>query len=226
MFEKWMTYRQIDELRRENKLKKVSASDHDRRQLFPIAVIDDKPFHYEQSLRANNYVIEYLGDINSLEAIKPFNIIACDLQGVGTRMNARGQGAYIIDEIKRSHPEKFVIAYTGGSPDDFITIRAQEIADFFLKKDAEIDDWRDNLDHIISELSNPLEVWKRQRDALVEADVPTLDILRLEDAYVNSILHGSAENYKRVASNVNLSSDLRSIAQSLVASGIFRVLIA
>jgi len=223
VFEKLFSYHQIEDLRRENILSRIAHSHHARRSEFKIGVIDDRPFPYEQNLKANGYVIETLGDIRSIAEVKPYNIILCDLQGVGQYLNERGQGAYIIDEIKRNNPEKFVIAYTGGAADDAVTIKAQEVADFFLKKDQEIEEWRDRLDSIIDELKDPIQVWHRQRDALIGADVPTLDILKLEDAYVRSIRAGNPSAYKQIASSPSVSSDLRAIAQSLIASGIFKV---
>lgn len=118
-----------------------------------------------------------------------------------------------------------MVAYTGGSPDDSITLKAQEVADYFLKKDADIDDWRDILDEIIQSLADPHLVWRRQRDALIEADVPTLDILRLEDAFVRSLEQSNSHTYEQKANDTSLPKDLRAIAQSLVASGIFRILV-
>src|SRR3546814_11988315 len=103
----------------------------------------------------------------------PYNIILCDLQGVGRHLDERNQGAYLIDEIKRNHPEKFVIAYTGGTSDSGIALKAAAVADFFLRKDADIQEWRDKHDRIIGFLSNPVAVWKSQRDAIVETDVHT-----------------------------------------------------
>lgn len=224
MFEKLFSYHQINELQNDAKSNNIVRNNYARRSDFPIVVIDDQPFHYEQNLKSNGYIVNTLFDIRSIEEIKDYSIVLCDLQGVGKYLNARGQGAFIIDEIKRSHPEKIVVAYTGGSLDEAVTIKAQQVADFFLKKDADIDDWRDRLDAIISFLSDPVAVWLRQRDALVEAEVPTLDILRLEDAYVKSIQKKSISPYQNVLSSTEISRDLRSIAQSLIASGIFRVL--
>jgi len=146
--------------------------------------------------------------------VSPYQIVLCDLQGVGKFLNERGQGAFIIDEVKKKSPEKFVIAYTGGSLDDNVTIKAQQVSDFFLKKDQDIDDWRDRLDYITEQLSDPIEVWRRQRDALVDADVPTLDILKLEDAYVRSVKTGTPSTYEHAARSHALSKDLRAIAQS------------
>lgn len=225
MFERLFSYRQIDELASALKLSATGKTYTDRRALIPIAVIDDESFKPEQNLRAVGYDIRVIGDIKSLDEIRPYNIILCDLQGVGHHLDSRKQGAFIIDEMKRNHPEKFVIAYTGGSLDDAITVRAQQVADYFLRKDADIDEWRDKLDDIISLLSDPVQVWKRQRDALVDADVATLDILKLEDAFVKSINNSTDLPYRSLIASRSVGSDLRAIAQSLVASGIFKVLI-
>lgn len=217
--------KQIADLSHARVIERITNSDYDRRSLFPIAIVDDKDFPYEENLKANNYKVDFKGNIRSIDEVDDYDIILCDLQGMGTKLNSVGQGAYVIDEIKRSHPEKFVVAYTGGSLDDDITLKAQEVSDYFLKKDADIDDWRDILDEIISNLSDPNQVWKRQRDALVEADVPTLDILRLEDAFVRSIESGTRQKYDSAANDFRLSKDLRAIAQSFIASGIFKVLV-
>ncbi|GAB5486582.1 MAG: hypothetical protein Pars2KO_01520 [Parasphingorhabdus sp.] len=218
-------YLQIRDIESESNSRLGSLSIIERRKQIPIAVIDDEAFSPESNLKNNGYEINILGDLKSIEQVSEYNIILCDLQGVGRHLNAKNQGAYIIDEIKRNHPEKFVIAYTGGSVDNKITELAQNSADYFIKKDADIEDWRDKLDEIILSLSDPIFVWKRQRYALVDLDVPTLDILKLEDAYIRSLESGSDRHYIEVVSDGTMNSDLRSIANSLVASGIFRILV-
>jgi CheY-like chemotaxis protein len=225
MLGKFKNYRQIRDIESELNSKIGTLSAIDKRKLVPIAVIDDETFSAAQNLENNGYVIEIIGDLKSIDEITKYNIILCDLQGVGRLLNAKNQGAYIIDEIKRNHPEKFVIAYTGGASDDRITQLAQNSADFFLKKDADIEEWRDKLDEIISLLSNPIFVWKRQRFALIDSDVPTLDILKLEDAFVRAIESKSSFIYDNFVNDASISSDLRAIARSLVASGIFRIIV-
>ncbi len=224
MFEKLLTYRGIDELDTYQKAHNAQRSDLDRRAQVPIAVIDDDPFRHEQRLRNNGYNIDFLGDIVKISDIAEYNIIMCDLRGVGKHLNDVGQGGYLIDEIKRNHPEKFVIAYTGGAEASIIEL-ARKSADVFLKKDADLGEWRDNLDRIIRFLTNPILVWKRQRVALVDGDVPTLDILKLEDAYVRSVTAGTESPYRNAVVKMASGSDLRGIAQSLVASGIFKLVI-
>ncbi|MDP3677295.1 MAG: hypothetical protein Q8R44_19720 [Novosphingobium sp.] len=114
MFERWHTYEQIDSLQRSQRISIALGSDRERRMKVPIAVIDDEPFAAQQTLTNNGYDIRTLGDIKTLDEVQSFNVILCDLQGVGRHLDSKNQGAFLIDEIKRNHPEKFVIAYTGG----------------------------------------------------------------------------------------------------------------
>lgn len=225
MFERFTSYAQIADIAGDLHLSHAQQNDRERRALIPIAVIDDEAFKPEQNLRALGYDIKIIGDIKNLDEVSSYNIILCDLQGVGKYMDSRGQGAFIIDELKRNHPEKFVIAYTGGSPDDAITLKAQDVADLFIIKDADIDQWRDKLDLLIGFLCDPVEVWRRQRVALVDADVATLDILKLENAFVRSIKGRNEYVYKAFLESTGIGHDVRAIAQSLIASGIFKVLI-
>ena len=224
MFEKFRRYNQIEDLEQDFKYANIRSNDRDRRSKINIAVIDDEPFKAEYNLRNVGYKINYLGDVKDLSDVASYPIVLCDLQGVGRQMDSRKQGAFIIDELKRNHPEKFVVAYTGGAADDGITIHAQEYADFFIKKDADIEEWRDKLDQIINLLSNPIEVWRRQRQALIDYDVSTLTILKLEDAYVKSIKTQNDEPYRHFINTYKAGQDVRAIAQSLIASGIFELM--
>ncbi|MEA3031361.1 MAG: hypothetical protein QOG13_2686 [Sphingomonadales bacterium] len=225
MFEKLRSYRLVEELETNFRLSAARSTDRDRRAAIPIAVIDDEQFKPEHNLKNVGYNITFLGDIKDIREVTEYNIILCDLQGVGRHIDNRKQGAFIIDEIKRNHPEKFVLAYTGGSLDDQITVQAQLYADYFIRKDADMDEWRDKLDEVIGVLANPIEVWRRQRVAMIAADVNTLDILKLEDAYVRAIQASDVTKYVNFVREAPLGSDVRAIANSLIASGVFKVLV-
>jgi ActR/RegA family two-component response regulator len=157
-----------------------------KRKLIKICVVDDQVFTPRANLENLGYQIESLGDIASVSRVQKFQIVLCDLQGVGTALDAKKQGAFLIREIKRNYPEKFVIAYTGGGLNAVISREASTDADHLLKKDADIDDWVDVLDGIIGRLLNPYQVWQRQREALVAREIDTLTILKLENAFVES----------------------------------------
>ena len=89
MLDKLRKFRQIREIESETNSKIAGLSAIARRKLVPIAVIDDETFAPAQNLENNGYVIEIIGDLKSISQILEYNIILCDLQGVGRLLNAR-----------------------------------------------------------------------------------------------------------------------------------------
>jgi hypothetical protein len=134
MLERWHTYECIDELVNWQKTASALTSDKERRDTVKIAVVDDQPFSPEQNLRNAGFRVDSIGDIKNIEELEPYQIILCDLQGVGAHFDSKYQGGFIINEIKRNYPEKFVIAYTGGSLDPAVVNYAQSFADDFPKE--------------------------------------------------------------------------------------------
>ena len=205
-----------------------SKSAKERRSLISIGVIDDEPFEPKQNLENIGYHISYLGDPGTIETVQPYHIILCDLQGVGRAFDSRRQGAFLIREIKESFPEKFVVAYTGGARSLSIARDSTHMADSFLKKDEDIGTWVERLDEIIVSLLDPYRVWQRQRSALIDREIDTLTIIKLEDAYVRSIKSRSApetSDLDKMLRSTDISSDVREIVRSLIASGLFKLLV-
>src|SRR3546814_8256170 len=115
MMMNFVTYREISDIERDKLYSLIQTNEVTRRHLAPIADMYDEPLPPQPTLQYNGDNINVLGDIKKISEVEPYNIILCDLQGVGRHLDERNQGAYLIDEIKRNHPEKFVIAYTGGT---------------------------------------------------------------------------------------------------------------
>lgn len=227
MFERWLRYQLANELNSESAQRHRALPLKERRRLFSIGVIDDSPFEPKVNLENLGYKIAMIGDPTTVDVVSQHHIVLCDLQGVGVALNPRKQGAFLIQEIKRHYPEKYVVAYTGGTKNQAVTRDAMLAADEFLKKDVDIDTWVSTLDSFIDRLLNPVAVWQRQREALVARRVDTLSILRLEDAFVRSIRErDGSENstFGKMTASTSLGADVRAIARSLIASGLFKIL--
>lgn len=228
MLERFKRYRLASELKAPQFQRGSAKSARERRALISIGVIDDSPFEPKRNLENIGYRITFLGDANTIDVVTPHHIVLCDLQGVGQALDARKQGAFLIREIKRNYPEKHVVAYTGGAMNQSVTRDALQVSDSFLKKDADIETWVETLDGIIGALLDPYVVWQRQRQALVSREVDTMTILNLEDAYVKSIAeHNKPEEsaLARLLSSGHINADVRAIVQSLIASGLFKLLV-
>lgn len=163
----------------------------DNRRQFRIAVVDDEAFSPQESLARHNYDITYLRDIPSIERLKPFPIVLCDLIGVGTALSSTQQGAHVIVEAKKNYPEKIIVAYTGGGREELLqaSIRA---ADYFIKKDASTEEWMEILDKAIEDLANPARVWRKLRHRLLDGGITPYQLAELEDSFVSKTLSGEA----------------------------------
>ena len=77
-----------------------------------ILVIDDNEFATEAYLKANGYQIHHKQDIETIKDVEPYDIILCDIAGVGKKLGYQKEGAFIIREIHANYPNKRIIALT------------------------------------------------------------------------------------------------------------------
>ena len=197
-----------------------------RRSAVKIAVIDDNPFKPQTNLANYGYKITPIGDIKSVSEVADYNIVLCDLMGVGLHFDQKNQGASIIAQIKQSYPSKIIIAYTGAAMGSQVARSAGDIADQIIRKDVDNDEWVATLDRQALDSVDPYVLWTKTRARLVDLGAETKAILILEDAYVRSVLSRDSgfHNLKNAMSEINLAGDARSIVNGLISSIIFTVI--
>lgn len=166
-------------------------SSMDLRKKIPIVAIDDQVFLPEKNLKNSGFSIETLADIQRIPDVEKYQVILCDVNGIGSALSESTQGAYVIEEIKSTYPDKVVIAYTAGSAASKLVIRARASADQYIKKDASVEEWRDLLDGVIKSLCNPIEVWKKTRIRLLNAGIELADLMKLEQALLVNLGKGN-----------------------------------
>lgn len=195
-----------------------------------IVSIDDEPFQPLVNLQNLGYNVTCIGDIKNVTEVEPYSIVLCDIMGVGLFFDANNSsgGTTIIKEIKNKYPSTFVIAYTGANLTSPEAISAQRLADHLISKDATIEEWQEVLSSFIKRATDPSVLWKRVRKRLVDEDVDTKLILKLESAYVTSILKKDEGfyNLRQVLDGRNLGGPAKSIITNLISSAIFAALAA
>lgn len=185
-----------------------------------ICIIDDEPFQAKVNLLSYGFKIDEFTDIPDIKNIEQYQIIIIDLIGVGRHFNSALEGASLIEEIKRRHPEKVVITYTGASRNDKTAKRAQNISDYFLKKDVDLDEFVNTLDEASNTVTNPAKIWQRIRVRLAENNATTKTLLLIEDSYVRSIMK-SDRDFHRLSKSIDssdLGQDMRNIIRSFISS--------
>lgn len=217
------SYRSVLELRDIARVTRLSKPQKELRATARIAVIDDEKFQAFSNLTSYGYNITELPDIRSVSEIENFDIVLCDLMGVGNNFDKSIGGASIIGEIKRNYPTKFVVAYSGARANSNESAAAREVADEFIKKDADISKWVERLDEIIHTVVDPYQMWLVARQGLIDNEIDIRRIVELEDAYVRSVQNKDKDfsSVKKILVKIDLGGNAKAIVQGLISSAIF-----
>lgn len=199
----------------ESSVLKLPNSIAELRKHTNMLVIDDNDFTPEGYLKANGYQLSHKTDIDTIKDVEPYDIVLCDICGVGKRLGYAKEGAFIIREIHENYPNKRIIAYTSNTYDaDYNYFFS--MADFVAPKDLGIDDWINVLDEQVKNSINPVNQWKKIRSYLLDNDVSTLTIAKIEDKFVEAINKKNFDNFKKFIQGED--SKLSSIATDFMSS--------
>lgn len=199
----------------ENAALKLPNGIAELRKHVSMLIIDDNEFAPEAYLKANGYQIQHKHDIETIKDVEPYDIILCDIAGVGKKLGYQKEGAFIIREIHANYPNKRIIAYTSYTYNPEFN-QFFSMADFVAPKDFAIDGWIDALDEQVRKSIDPVNQWKKIRAYLIENDVSTLTIARIEDKYVTAV---NCKNFDKLKSFVEgKDSKLASIISDLMSS--------
>ena len=191
------------------------------RDHFRLAVIDNEPFIFGNELRKHHYNLTELGDISDVSAVAEYPIVACDIRDIGKHFGTEYEGAHVIAEMRKLYPDKFLIAFSGGSFGPSYK-KYWDSCDVFLRRDGGFDQWIATLDDGIRKMGDPVVRWKRVRQALLEAGISTFEVFLLEEAYIKSVIKGDtyhlAHAIKRVKRLTSAGEALNKVAEGLIAS--------
>ncbi len=188
------------------------------RRFVKILIIDDNEFGPEVFLKKNGYQIQHKLDIDSIQDVEPYDIVLCDISGVGKKLGYTKEGAFIIREIHNSYPNKRVIAYTAYTFDTNYN-EYFSFADFVAPKDLSIDDWINVLDEQVKKSIDPVEQWMKIRNNLIEKNVSTLEIAKIEDRYVKAVKNVNFDKFCAFIDrkNIKLTTVVKDFLSSLCA---------
>lgn len=185
-----------------------------------IAVIDDNAFEPRDALLAHKFRISELGpDIRSVDQVSTFPIIICDVAGVGKAFGSPLEGAHLVTEIRKTYPDKFLLAYTGLTYSLAMT-NALMAADKRMEKDATSDAWVQTLEAGICEVVNPRSRWIRLRRALLERGVELFDVLRLEQAFIKAVQQKKPDYLSDKAKSLGVSSEIKDLVIKFSATAV------
>lgn len=167
-----------------------------------ILIIDDDDIVVLNSLRKQGYNIEHKKDIESLNEIAAYDIVFCDVKGVGKELSDKYEGAHLVRQIKKEFPEKMVISYSAiGYASEYEEYLSY--ADARVPKGSSIEDWTSVIDEWIEKKANPTVLWINTRNKLLDAGVPIAQIARYETKYVRAVKSGNFESMQKLYERKN-----------------------
>jgi hypothetical protein len=178
------------------------------RRKVEILVIDDESLPVANLLKKSNFNINHKEDISNIKDVEGYDIILCDIRGVGKEFESSKEGAYLIKEIRTIYPGKQIIAYTGSYYDATYN-EYLKFADDVIEKATPIELWVDKLDNAISKLFDPIAQWEKMRMKLLEKDVSINIVGKIESKYVKAIKKKSFDNFEKFSNNLSVSSEVR-----------------
>lgn len=189
-------YHKIFELNGGAILEEISLSKIKRQT--EILVIDDKDFVFLEALRKHEFLIEQKKDLTHLSDAAEYDIILCDIRGVGKFLESDYEGANLIKALKNKYPNKIILAYTANEYDASFQ-KYLDYADGIIPKGAYgLEEWVTVLEETLRDCADPVKQWERTRKLLLRANVSTIDVAKYESAYVKAIKNGSFESFKKL----------------------------
>lgn len=198
----------IDDLKSNQVLKQTSLIELKKK--IDILVIDDDDFPLLEDLRKHEFNITYKNEIYDLKDVEAYQIILCDINGVGKFLGSDSDGAYLAYQIKNKYPDKVLISYTANNT-SFKNQKYLDSVDRKIPKGTSIEDWASLLDEMIRNMVNPVAAWRNIVIKMVQNDVPTKEIASIEHKYVKAMLKNDFKSLEQLCMNesLNISSILK-----------------
>lgn len=200
------TYKSIQDLRMEGAIRDFSNSTRALRRKIEIILIDDEQLDIIELLSAHDFKIVFKKDIEHIKDVEGYDVILCDIKGVGKKFQGEHEGAYLISEIRKAYPSKVLIAYTGSTYDPTYNKYIQN-ADLTVKKGTSGEEWVEILDDIIKKSMDITYQWKKLRQKLLDSDIEAIKIVELEDAFVKAVQNNNFESFEHIYNSMQETSN-------------------
>ena len=160
-----------------------------QRDKVKICMIDDTPMNTSELNKMGYTQVRIMDAYGAIEDTEPYDVILCDIKGIGEKIDPVRQGIAVALDIKKMHPEKVVIQFSGQKPEEFDSDFKYNnmMIDGFIEKGKSTKDLVDKLDEICDAYWNPIKAWKFAERNLRREDNSNKVIAYLEDAYVKSL---------------------------------------
>lgn len=190
------------------------------RSAVPVALIDDGEFGYLKQLQETGFALTKYEDISDTRMVAAYPIVVCDIMGVGRKLNAKYQGAFVISELRKTYPDKFLILYSAANFEASFN-RFTSAADISLNKETPFDEWIDKLDKAAETMADPAKRWERVRNhLLLNGQLSMFQLLNLEQAFIKAMCKKDAAAFSGKLRELRIDSEQKEMLGVLAKSAI------
>lgn len=163
------------------------------RENIRICVIDDEGFDINMLYDLGYKNIRKKMQFESIDEYKEYDIILCDVEGIGGNVDMDRQGLAVAEQIKNVYPEKVVLLYSGKNIETFGEM--PKVIDGYLRKQSSMSELAKSLDVYYRKSIDPVNVWQNTRNEMLNSKISTKTIAFLEDRYCRSLLENKGYLY-------------------------------
>ncbi len=191
--EDFLTIHELEKLK--NKMTNLNIKD---RKSVKILFIDDGGFDIEPLKQLGYIDIDVELEFKNMNQIDPYDIIFCDINDVAKNIYPIGQGAQLANDIKLTHPEKFVIIFSAQNQKPSFH-KYYEKVDAVIDKTADLYVFQEVINKYISIQNDPIAYWEQLEKEMIHQKLNKIYISKLEHYFVLSFL--DKKNYISLLSN-------------------------
>lgn len=157
-----------------------------KRDRIKICFIDDKGFDVELFRKTGYVNTDYKLDFANCNDIQAYDLIACDIDGIGTSLDSKRQGLAVAETIIATFPEKIVLIYTSNNPFDYAE-DYHSVGDGYFNKNISINDMAKLFDSYAAVFYDEIAAWRKIEKQLRKNSIANKTIAFVEDLYVRSL---------------------------------------
>ena len=196
--------------------RKYGATKTKDRSKVKICFLDDEGYTSVDKLNSLGYKnIEVKFEFNNLEEFSDYDVIFCDIQGVGKSLYPKFQGYDVAIELSKMYPNCNVFIYTGKDLSQYPPLPKNIKC---ISKQTSMKEIVSILDNECEYLWNPIAAWEKYELELRNKKTDNKFIALIEDKFFSSIINGKnemSENY--FSSNVSFYNEIKFYITTLIS---------
>lgn len=163
-----------------------------------VAIIDDQPFPFTNALEAEGCYVQVFDDYSTkvsqrnekhkLIQLANFDVIVCDIHAIGAQIFPGSEGISVLEDLRKKHPLKVIVAYTGDPGAILTKLKKQDTVDRIFAKEWSVDDFLFNFREVLDIFARPKNRWDFIQHRLKHLGLAQHKISTVQKAFVENVL--------------------------------------